>query len=290
MTRRDFPVPVVAVGTGPGSQDSDDGQLSYLELPKEMSTFSMPSLPEPEDARDAVEARAAIRWLFEATRDWRPGTRNPGFDAAVLDARNRDIVDQVLGEGEVGIIVSGEPELRIQESVFTGVWRLRGIGAGGAVVSDRIEVGPVPEVALAAARGAAQVALRDIPAPPDAYGAKPIVEEIAHQAASRRPGDPAHVINLSLLPMSPADAAHLGAVLAAGPVRVLSRGYGNCRITSTVVTDTWWVQYVNGYGNPMVDSIEIADIPEVAVASAQDIADSCARIEEALEWLEQARA
>ncbi len=91
---------------------------------------------------------------------------------------------------------------------------------------------------------------------------------------TRKPGDPAHVINLSLLPMSPSDGRHLGEVLAAGPVRILSRGYGSCRITSTVVRDTWWVQYVNGYGNPMVDSIEITDIPEVAVASAEDIAES----------------
>jgi hydrogenase-1 operon protein HyaF len=53
------------------------------------------------------------------------------------------------------------------------------------------------------------------------------------------------------------------------------------------VRDTWWVQYVNGYGNPMVDSIEITDIPEVAIASAEDIAESAARVQEALEWLEQ---
>ena len=95
------------------------------------------------------------------------------------------------------------------------------------------------------------------------------------------------MINLSLLPMSPSDGKHLGEVLAAGPVRILSRGYGSCRITSTVVRDTWWVQYVNGYGNPMVDSIEITDMPEVAVASAEDIAESAARVKEALEWLEQ---
>ncbi len=59
------------------------------------------------------------------------------------------------------------------------------------------------------------------------------------------------------------------------------------RITSTVVTDTWWVQYVNGYGNPMVDSIEITDVPEVAMASPEDIADSAERLHEAFEWLEK---
>ena len=76
-------------------------------------------------------------------------------------------------------------------------------------------------------------------------------------------------------------------MLAAGPVRILSRGYGSCRITSTIVRDTWWVQYVNGYGKPMVESIEITDVPEVAIASREDIADSASRVAEALEWLEQ---
>ena len=114
-----------------------------------------------------------------------------------------------------------------------------------------------------------------------------MLAEIADRVARRKPGDATHVINLSLLPMSPSDGRHLGEVLAAGPVRILSRGYGSCRITSTVVRDTWWVQYVNGYGNPMVDSIEVTDMPEVAVASVEDIAESAARVQEALEWLEQ---
>jgi hypothetical protein len=37
----------------------------------------------------------------------------------------------------------------------------------------------------------------------------------------------------------------------------------------------------------MVDSIEITDMPEVAVASVEDIAESAVRVKEALEWLEQ---
>ena len=285
MNPKEFPIPVVAVG--PGSQDEGDEQLSYLEMPKDMNTFEMPRLPDPEVAQSAREARAAIRWLAQATAAWRPGRPNASFDAAVLEASDRDIVDQVLGEGEVSIIVSGSPEVRIQESVFSGVWRVRSLDAGGEVVADRIEVGPVPEIALHAARRAATAIVPDRDLPTDAFGAGPIVKEIAHHAATRKPGDPVHVINLSLLPLSPADADYLGDILAAGPVRVLSRGYGNCRITSTVVTDTWWVQYVNGLGNPMVDSIEITEVPEVALASETDIADSASRIQEALEWLER---
>jgi len=286
MTRKDFPLPVVSIG--PGSQDDGDSQLSYLEMPHEMNTFQMPSLPGPGELRGAKEAQAALRWLHEVTRDWTPGTPNRAFDAAVLGATDRGILDQILGEGEVSIIVTGAQETRAQESVFTGVWRVRTLGADGRTVGDAIEVGPVPAIAIEAARAAASPSVQQAEPPAEALGARPIVEEIAHHVGARSPGDATHVINLSLLPMSPADAEHLGAVLAAGPVRILSRGYGNCRITSTVVRDTWWVQYVNGYGNPMVDSIEVTDVPEVATASAEDIAESARRIQEALEWLERA--
>ena len=286
MTRKDFPIPVVSIG--PGSQDEGDEQLSYLEMPREMNTFQMPRLPGPGELRGAKEAQAALRWLHEATRDWSPGAPNRSFDAAVLGGTDKVLVDQILGEGEVSVIVSGERETRAQESVFTGVWRVRTLAPDGSAASDRIEVGPVPSIVLEAARRAASGEVPAVEAPAEAVGARPILEEVAHQSAARRDGDPAHVINLSLLPVSPADAAHLGAVLAAGPVRILSRGYGSCRITSTVVRDTWWVQYVNGYGNPMVDSIEITDVPEVAVASAEDVAESASRIHEALQWLEQA--
>lgn len=282
---KEFPVPVVTIG--PGSQDTSSDEFHYLEMPREMSTFQMPGLPDPDSARGATEARAVLRWLAGTTAAW-PDLGGPcAFDVGGLDAANRDILDQVLGEGEVSIIVAGERELRIQESVFAGVWRLRVIGPDQAVERDLVEVGPIPQAVLAAARERADPRVPALPVPEEAFSAPPILAEIADRAAAREPGDPVHVINLSLLPLSPADGRHLGEVLAAGPVRILSRGYGNCRITSTVVRDTWWVQYVNGYGKPMVDSIEITDIPEVAVASREDIADSASRVAEALAWLEQ---
>jgi hydrogenase-1 operon protein HyaF len=286
MTHKDFPIPVVSIG--PGSQDEGDDQLSYLEMPREMSTFQMPRLPGPGELRGAKEAQAALRWLHAATRDWAPGAGRLAFDTSVLEGTDSEIVDQILGEGEVSVIVSGGNETRAQESVFAGVWRVRTLKADGSLATDTIEVGPVPAIVMQAARAAASGEVPAVDPPAEAFGARPIIEEVAHQVAARSAGDPAHVINLSLLPMSPADAAHLGNVLAAGPVRILSRGYGNCRITSTVVRDTWWVQYVNGYGNPMVDSIEITDVPEVAVASPEDIEESARRIQEALEWLERA--
>jgi hydrogenase-1 operon protein HyaF len=280
-----FPIPVVAVGAGTQPSEAED-ELSYLPLPREMSTFSV-SLPDPERVRDMLEVREAVRWLVNATATLKPGEANRRFDAGVLDAANRQILNEVLGEGEVSIIVTGDGEVRAQESVFAGVWRIQEFAADGTLRRDQIEVGPVPEIAIAAARAASRPDVQRPEVPADAFSAPPIIEEIVHRTATRQPGDPAHVINLSLLPMSPSDGECLGRVLAAGPVRILSRGYGNCRITSTVVRDTWWVQYVNGYGATMVDSIEITDVPEVALAAPEDMVESSRRLREALEWLEQ---
>ncbi len=280
-----FPLPVV--GIGPGSQDAEAAPPQVLDMPREMDTFKMPPLPEPTVARAATAALAAMRWLHAATSGWTPGSANARFNAAALSASDLEVVDQILGEGEVAILIGSGQGLRIQESVFAGVWRIRSQRADGTIEDDVIEVGPMPQAALDTARRASsgEVPRREVPE--GAVGAGPILEEIAHRVSTRRPGDAAHVINLSLLPLTPADSAHLGWALSAGPVRILSRGYGSCRITSTVVRDTWWVQYVNGYGKPMVDSIEITEVPEVAAASAEDIADSALRIREALDWLER---
>ena len=46
MSRKEFPVPVVTAG--PDARQDGDESLSYIEMPKEMNTFSMPRLPEPE--------------------------------------------------------------------------------------------------------------------------------------------------------------------------------------------------------------------------------------------------
>ena len=72
-----------------------------------------------------------------------------------------------------------------------------------------------------------------------------LLAEIAAQLATRRPGARAHVINLTLFPMTPDDHRVLEAALPVGPVAIMSRGFGNCRVTSTGARDVWRVQYFN---------------------------------------------
>ena len=67
---------------------------------------------------------------------------------------------------------------------------------------------------------------------------------------------------------------------AVGPVAILSRGFGNCRISSTAARDVWRVQYFNNMQTLILNTIEVVDMPEVALAAAEDLADSRERLGE----------
>ena len=82
--------------------------------------------------------------------------------------------------------------------------------------------------------------------------------------------------------MSPEDLQYLFDAFGTGTVSILSRGYGNCRITSTGLNHVWWVQYFNSMDQIILDTLEVVDVPEVAQAAADDYADSVERLGE---WL-----
>src|SRR5208282_3202609 len=111
-------------------------------------------------------------------------------------------------------------------------------------------------------------------ADPNLMNAPAIATELADKLQSHSPGDAAHVINLSLLPLTGEDADYLGRRLGQGAVTILSRGYGNCRISSTAVKNAWRVRYFNSRETVILDTIEIVRIPEVACAAQEDLADS----------------
>jgi hydrogenase-1 operon protein HyaF len=277
-----FPIPVVAFGEtrGPGSQPEDEA-LDYLPMPHDMRTYQAPILPEPEEVRERVAARAWLGCLLDAVQNWQPGQSGCSLDMSGLDAADRLLIDQVLGEGEVGAQVVGEGgSLHIQESVFAGIWRLRGRDNDGYTYADRVEVGDVP-AAVRACGGLARPV--GVPLETGVINAPALLAEIAEQVA--RPSAPSHVINLSLLPFGPEDAEWLDRCLGRGNVTLLSRGYGNCRITATGVARVWWVQYFNSQDALILNTLEITDVPEVARAADVDLADSAERLAEVIEWI-----
>ncbi len=95
-----------------------------------------------------------------------------------------------------------------------------------------------------------------------------------------------HVINLTLLPLSPEDLECITQQLGVGKTAILSRGYGNCRITATAIRHVWWVQYFNSTDTMILNTLEVAGVPLVACASSEDLADSRERLQEIREALQ----
>jgi hydrogenase-1 operon protein HyaF len=274
-----FPIPVVALGAG---SQTEDEQLDYLRLPKDMDTYRPPLLPEPEDLAGCAMARQTLHSvlaLLDQAADGGPGGQ---IGLQALSPDDRDLLNQVLAEGEASAIVQDEeqPQLqtRIQESVFAGVWRLT-TWDGDTLLADAIEVAPIP----ALLRQTAAADVRHQPPwqgtlPPNVQNAPLLVDEIRDHAARWRPGQPPHVVNLSLLPVSPEDIAFLDHELGTGRVLLLSRGYGNCRITNTRLPNCWRVVYYNSMDTVILNTVEVVDMPEAAMAAREDLRDSHTRL------------
>jgi hydrogenase-1 operon protein HyaF len=203
------------------------------------------------------------------------------FDLTDLEPAETALIGEVLGEGEVAATVALPDGIvaQVQESVLAGLWRVRFQGPDGQCAADYLEVGAVPEAARQGARLTAPEI--DPGAPPEgAMNVMPLLAEIRHRMARWQPGDDAHVINFSLLPMTPEDMAFLQATLGRGPVAFVSRGYGACRVTATGARHVWSVQYLNAMDTVILDTLEIVDIPAAVLAAAEDFQDSAIRLRE----------
>ncbi|WKW51745.1 hydrogenase expression/formation protein [Rhodomicrobium lacus] len=268
---------------GPGSQpDDEDGELAFMELPKGMATFSMPQIPEPDVAAAHAPALEKLDEALAALRAAPAPGASITVDLLDLDADNRAFVDQMLGEGEVSIVAGAH--VQAQESVLAGVWRIHVVGNDGALIADAIEVGEFPLSVLAAAQDGGAPSLRAIEtvAEDDLMNAPAIAAELVDKLAAFAPGTPTHAINLSLLPVSDGDLAYLDARLGQGAVTILSRSYGNCRISSTGVRNAWWVRYFNSREILILNTIEVCRVPDVACAAREDLEDSADRLAEIL--------
>ena len=207
------------------------------------------------------------------------------IDITHLDESNRTFVDQVLGEGEVSIVAGATHQA--QESVLAGVWRVHVTDDEGRIVSDLIEVGGFPRAMLDIAfSGARQEVAIPQSFVANVFNAPALLPEINEHIAKAYSDAAPHVINLSLLPHTLEDLALLDQLLGKGDMAILSRGYGNCRVTSTRTSNVWWVQYYNSQDTLILNSIEITRLPEVVCAAPEDLSDSAERLREILEVYE----
>ena len=152
-----------------------------------------------------------------------------------------------------------------------------------ATVEECIDVGPVPGPILRAAAELPRDTI-DIPKqmPAGVMNAPFLLAELQDRSAKYQPGAENHVINFTLLPLTDVDAEVLTGVLGQIPLVIRSGGYGSSRVFATGLRHVWAVQYVNGMGNVILDTLEVGGIPVSVLAAKEDFEDSAERLAEIL--------
>ncbi len=262
-------------GFGPGSQPEDE-TLEYMPMPQDMRTYS-PHIPDTDDGADP-HALALLGQIADAAKTVASGAAPITFDLSDLSAVSRALIAEVLGQGEVSIRMRGIPAIAAQESVFAGVWVLQGEGI------DQVEVAPVPQMAISRAFNPVTPAKGEAAPKIDGLANAPaLIVELLDKSAIYQPGQEPHVINLTLLPHTEPDLVWLDDALGEGAVTVLSRGYGNCRVSATATNGIWRVQFFNSMDTLILDTFEVTAMPEVAIAAPEDLTDTSKRIEAVME-------
>ncbi|MDR0771446.1 MAG: hydrogenase expression/formation protein [Burkholderiales bacterium] len=280
-------IPIHAV---PADARHEDDELQYPEMPR-MATFSMPHLPEDADTSAMAAALPLLQTFLDALNGWTFGAREPGpqLDLRGQSAAVLDILNGVLGEGEVSARVEGllGYDVRVQESIFTGIWRVREFDAKGEETAYRLEAGSLPAVLLEAAHLGAQPTLPEVVLPEGAMNAPALFAEIRAQLAAFDANDTAssHEINLTLLPLTPADHQALQDALPVGPVAIISKSFGSCRVTSTGTRHIWRLQHFNSKNTLLLNTLEIVERPLPVLAAAEDIDDARKRLAELIAWM-----
>ncbi len=281
----DIHIPITSIGVG-SQPESEDGQtLEFIPMPHEMTVFDVSGMPEPEDVAMLVEGMKVLRLVRDALKGFKLNDELTMIDITDLDENNRSWVNTMLGHGEVSVIYQGGMRTEIQESVFAGVWRIVYWDANGAMVKDFVEIADIPEIVRNSSFVKAKTKLEydENNMPERVMNAPAIITELNDKVATWKEGDEPHVINFSLLPQTEEDLVFLDQLLGSGPVVILSRGYGNCRIACTETKNVWWVKYFNSDDKLILDTLEVSVVPEVACASQEDIDDSADRFAEVME-------
>jgi len=288
MTEIHIPIGSIGVGSQPESEDGKT--LEFIPMPHEMSVFEVSNMPEPEEVESLAEGLQALRLVRDALQKFSINDELTMIDITGLDEKSRDWVNATLGHGEVSVIYEGGVRTEIQESVFAGVWRIVYVDAEDKVVRDFIEIADIPEVVKNSSFVKAKTKLEydEDNMPKGVMNAPALITELNDKVIDWKEGDEPHVINFSLLPQTEEDLIFLDQLLGSGPVVILSRGYGNCRIACTETQNVWWVKYFNSEDKLILNTIEISAVPEVACASQEDIVDSAERFVEVMELYDNA--
>lgn len=279
MNIKDIPVRVVGPGSQPGAETDAP---SYIDMPGDMTKYGAPLIPEAEEVQHLDGAREAMFWLKNALAGSPKDGRYFLANLNALDDENRELVNQIMGEGEVSISYKGDVTAVVQESVLAGIWRGLYFDNDGKVAFDMLEVASVPRLVYAPFEVSIDVDTTEDELSTEVPNAMPILIEIKDHCARYADDGATHSINLTLLPLSQSELEFLDARLGRGPVDILSRAYGKCQVISTLVPNVWWVRYYNSMGKLILNSLEVCAVPQIVAAAPEDLSDSAERLAQIL--------
>ena len=95
-----------------------------------------------------------------------------------------------------------------------------------------------------------------------------LLEQVRHLLATGEPS----AIDLSALPLTPADLDWLHEKLGAGQINVTLQANGESTLNETGCPGIWWVTHHNEQGAVTSQFIEVTFVPELVKAHPQDVA------------------
>jgi hydrogenase-1 operon protein HyaF len=253
----------------------DDPDCLYMAMPEAMHTFSAPSIYDL--AADAGGCQLLAQ-LKDGLIGCLSGADNNQVDLLQYDAATVKFTRELLGTGEISILADlPDRRVMVDEAVFTGVWHVRVTG-DGQLQQDYLETGTIPGVIFDAAKALGRGAVLPQTFAAELMNAPALAHELFGKSRDFTLGRE-EIINLSLLPLSPEDNAFLMETLGLAGLSILSRGYGDCRISLTRLPHVWWVQYFNSSEQLILNTLEVTGLPQVALAAREDLEDTLERLQ-----------
>lgn len=101
--------------------------------------------------------------------------------------------------------------------------------------------------------------------------APPLLRELSELAKRLLTSGETSAIDLSALPLTPADLAWLQDTLGAGEISVSLQANGESTLNETACPGIWWVTHRNEQGAVTSQFIEVAFVPELVKAHPEDV-------------------
>jgi len=101
--------------------------------------------------------------------------------------------------------------------------------------------------------------------------APPLLRELAEQVRRLLESGESSAIDLSALPLTPADLDWLRDKLGSGEISITLQASGESTLNETACPGVWWVTHHNEQGAVASQFIEVAFVPELVKAHPQDV-------------------